>query len=320
MSRKVKENQDLCSCYDGKVQVWLEGNKNVIDRKPKKNKDGNLVEKKPNLMSVVKAVLLNQSRLKGVLYEDLAEAIRYIVSDIMGISPQTFYNIYDTNFLKKHKIYSAVTQLIDNAPDEIQAECCFNHKDILFRCLWKDFYDKNLAGSITSHDILYADNSKKDMFKSNIIRAGQVKNIVKKDKASKHGALVDEILFNAIAEEMFINSHLCNTYQDCFYVLGELSKKEEQNGGNDIAISRGYKSILDFFYLNLPCEIQERYGMEYLKARKESGLSPEPIIEISILTRLGRVEDLKQYGFLNVSNTSDYEEDIDDDMSYSMIV
>lgn len=301
-------NQDICSCYDGKIQKWLEKNKDVIVRKPKKDENGNFVEKKPNLMSVVKAVLFNQSRLKGIPHEDLSEAIRYIVVEIMDITPQTFYNIYDTNFLKKHKIYSAVTQLIDNAPDEIQAECCFNHKDILFRCLWKDFYDKNLAGSVTAHDILYADNSKKDMFKSNIVRAGQVKNIVKKDKAAKHGALVDEILFNAIAEEMFINSHLCSTYHDCFYVLGELSKKEEQNGGNDIAISRGYKSILDFFYLNLPCEMQEQYGLEYLEARKASGLTPEPVIEIAILTRLKELDKLKEYGFLDAGKANHEEE------------
>lgn len=286
-----EERAEIRSSYD-KIPMWLNANKDVIKRKPKKDAQGNMVEKSANLIPVLKTITMNQSRIKGTPYEQMVAALRYLVENVMEISPQTFYNKYDTVFLKQYKLYSAVMYLIDNAPGDIKKECYFNHKDILFRSLWPEFYEKNLAGSITAHDILYADNDTKDMFKSNIIRAGQVKNISKKDKGCSDGELVDEMLFEAIKQELFVDSKLCSTMKECFYVLGELSKKEEQNGGNEIAQSRGYRSILDFFYLNLPASIQEDKGLDFLEARKNAGLAPEPIMEVAILARLGEYDRL----------------------------
>lgn len=294
--RSEEEKSSIRSSYD-KIPAWLAENKGVIKRRPKKGADGTLVEKSANLIPVLKTVTMNQSRIKGTPYEQMVAALRYLVENVMEISPQTFYNKYDTVFLKQYKLYSAVMYLIDNAPDEIQKECCFNHKDILFRSLWPDFYEKNLAGNITAHDILYANNDTKDMFKSNIIRAGQVKNISKKDKGCRAGELVDEILFDAIQKELFVESKLCKNMKECFYVLGELSKEEEGNGGNEIARSRGYRSILDFFYLNLPAQIQEEKGLDFLEARKNAGLPSEPIMEIAILVKLGEYDRLaEEYG------------------------
>lgn len=302
-----KEIETVKSAY-ARIPVWVEENKNVIDRKQKVDEFGNKVDKKPSLFPCVKAMLFNQSKLKGQKYEDLCASVKYIVEEVMKISPATFYNTYDTNFMKKHKMYPGITSLIEMTPPEIQKECCFNHKDIVFRNVWPEFYEKNLANSVTPHDILYATNKKKDMFKSNIIRAGKVDTIIKKDKGTKFGDLVDEMLFDAIKAELFVESKLCSTIPEAFYVLGELSKpakKEEQNGGNDIAVSRGYKSILDFFYLNLPSEMQVNFGLEYLDARERVNLASEPVLEIAILAKLGEVDRLKDYGFLEIQ----YDED-----------
>lgn len=297
----ASEIEYVKSAYE-KIPVWVEEHKHIINRKQKLDKDGNKVDKKPSLFPCVKAVLFNQSKLKGQKYEDLCATIKYIVEDVMKISPATFYNTYDTAFMKQHKMYPGIMSLIDQTPPEIHKECYFNHKDIVFRNVWPDFYEKNIANSVTPHDILYATNKKKDMFKSNIIRAGKVDTIIKKDKGTKFGDLVDEMLFDAIQAELFVESRMCSTIPEAFYVLGELSKpskKEETNGGNDIAMSRGYKSILDFFYLNLPSAMQERFGVAYLDARKEAGLEQEPVLEIAILTRVGEIERLEEYGFLD---------------------
>lgn len=319
MSVKVEKNatkqeiETVKSAY-ARIPLWVTEHKDVIDRKQKVDKDGNKVDKKPSLFPCVKAMLFNQSKLKGQKYEDLCSSVKYIVEDVMKISPATFYNTYDTNFMKQYKMYPGIQSLIEQTPPEIQKECCFNHKDIVFRNVWPEFYDKNLANSVTPHDILYATNKKKDMFKSNIIKAGKVDTIVKKakeaefGKGTKFGDLVDEMLFDAIKAELFVESKLCSTIPEAFYVLGELSKpakKEEQNGGNDIAMSRGYKSILDFFYLNLPPEMQERFGIEYLDARERVNLESEPILEIAILAKLGEIEKLKSYGFLGVEYDDD---------------
>lgn len=302
-----KEIEDVKSAYE-RIPKWVENNKNVIDRKQKIDENGNKVDKKPSLFPCVKAMLFNQSKLKGQKYEDLCASVKYIVEDVMKISPATFYNTYDTNFMKQHKMYPGITNLIELTPPEIQKECCFNHKDIVFRNVWPDFYEKNLANSVTPHDILYATNKKKDMFKSNIMRAGKVDTIIKKDKGTKFGDLVDEMLFEAIDKELFSNSKICSSIPDAFYVLGEMSrpsKKDDQNGGNDIALSRGYKSILDFFYLNLPPDIQEANGLKYLETRKKVNLAPEPVLEIAILTRLKRFDMLKEYGFLDCEEEED---------------
>lgn len=302
-----REIEEVKSAY-ARIPLWVEENKNIINRKQKTDENGNKVDKKASLFPCVKSMLFNQSRLKGQKYEDLCASVRYIVEDVMKINPATFYNTYDTNFMKKHKMYPGILSLIAQTPPEIQKECCFNHKDIVFKNVWPEFYEKNLENSVTPHDILYATNKKKDMFKLNIIRAGKVDTIIKKDKGTKFGDLVDEMLFDAIQAELFVESKLCSTIPESFYVLGELSKpakKEEQNGGNDIAVSRGYKSLLDFFYLNLPTEMQERFGIEYLDARKQANLEPEPILEISILARLGETEKLKSYGFLGLQYDDD---------------
>lgn len=293
-----EEIEEAKSAYS-KIPKWLEENKNVINRKQKVGNDGKVEEKRPSLFPCVKAMLFNQSKLKGQQYEDLCASVRYIVEEVMRISPSTFYNTYDTKFMKEHKMYPGITSLIEQTPPEIQKECYFNHKDIVFRTVWPEFYEKNIANEITSRDIVYATNSKKDMFKSNILRAGQVKNIIKKDKGSKFGDLVDEMLFDAI-QEHFLVGGICSTIPEIFLLLGDISnpsnKNAEETGGNDIAISRGYKSILDFFYLNLPEQMQEIYGMPYLDIRKDCGLKAEPILEIAILTRLGRTEMLESYG------------------------
>lgn len=305
-----RELEEVKSAY-ARIPIWVEENKNIIPRKQKVDENGNKVDKKASLFPCVKAMLFNQSKLKGQKYEDLCASVRYIVEEVMKINPATFYNTYDTNFMKKHKMYPGIQSLIELTPPEIQKECCFNHKDIVFRNVWPEFYEKNLANSVTPHDILYATNKKKDMFKSNIMRAGKVDTIIKKDKGTKFGDLVDEMLFDAIQAELFVESKLCSTIPEAFYVLGELSKpakKEEQNGGNDIAMSRGYKSILDFFYLNLPAQMQERFGIEYLDARKQANLASEPILEIAILAKLNEVDRLKEYGFLGVSHNEEDED------------
>ena len=294
------EKYEIRSAYS-KIGPWLEENKGVINRKQKKGADGKMVDKKASLIPTVKAIIFQQSKIKGTPYEELSAAIRYIVEEVMGLTPSTFYNKYDTVFLKEFKIYPAVMNLIDNAPESVQIECCFNHKDILFKSLWPDFYEKNLAGSITAHDILFAENGKKDMFKSNIIRAGQVKNITSKDKGTKFGALVDEMLFDAITEDLYQNGTF-QSIKELFQALGALSvatKKDEMVGGNEIAISRGYKSILDFYYLNLPDSIQIAHARDFLNAREESGLAPEPMLEIMILAKLRDFDGLQKYGFLS---------------------
>lgn len=293
----VEERMESRSAYE-KIPQWLENNKDIIARKQKTNVDGEMVDKNPSLFPCIKATVFNQSKLKGHPYDNLCACVKYLVENVMNITPATFYNIYNTQFLKEYKLYSGIMHLIDEAPEEVQKECYFNHKDILFKSVWPEFYEKNIAGSITPYDILFANNEKKDMFKSCIIRAGQVKTISSKDKGTKYGAAVDEILFDAIKEQLFAVTGQCETIPDAFYVLGEYSKKKEENGGNDIAISRGYKSILDFFYLNLPEDFQVKYGLEYLDAREACGLSREPVLEIAILTRLGEVDRLRQYAFM----------------------
>lgn len=238
----------------------------------------------PNVMSVVKNIAMKKPVTSSSFEEKIA-AINHVVTKIMDITPVQFYAIWSTDFNKKYALYSTINAIAKEAPLEIKKECFFDTKMTFFRTVWPDVYEKYIKSNTKCVDIYYASGE----LKAGLIRAGSTDGIAKKKKTATYGNDVDEILMDAICDMLF---DVCGfeDVDDMFRFLGNNSKEYYEKKSNDkdyagiceIVESRGYTSLLDFYFLKCPEHFQKKYAADFLLHRRLSHIPREPLIEIAV--------------------------------------
>lgn len=256
------------------------------------NSDNN--EPTGKLISAVKNVIfenyqsdnLNVSGNKKTKnYTTLQSAVRYIVEEIMQLTPAEYDAIYSSKLNQKASIDHAIRKIIAAAPAEVQAEALFDGKQIVFAMCFPEYY-KEHHKKITAWDIFDAQGE----IKSGLSHAGKIKEIneiqskgatLKKNgsfsdqkerkRMYNHGEEVDKICYNAMKE---IFSLFKMTTRELFLILSQpKSSSFGKYGINQIIESRGcYPSTLDFYMWNSPVEYQLEHFDEYIKVRKEMHL------------------------------------------------
>lgn len=218
-------------------------------------------------------------------YTTLQGAVRYIVEEVMGLTPAEYDAIYSAKLNQKASIDHAIRKIISAAPAEVQADALFDGKQIVFAMCFPEYY-KEHHKKITAWDIFDATGETK----SGLIHAGKIKEIsetisegailkkngsfsVQKERkrAYNHGEEVDKICYNAMKE---IFSLFKMTTRELFLVLSQPKNSSfGKYGINQIIEARGcYPSTLDFYMWNSPVDYQLEHFDEYIQVRNEMHL------------------------------------------------
>lgn len=239
-------------------------------------------------------------------YSVLIDSIKYIVENIMGLTPEEYDAIYSTKLNQDVFIDHAIRKLVINAPSSISTEALFDAKKILFRLCWPDYYAEHYKKP-QAWDIFNASGE----IKSNLIRAGRIKEnsfdigdidesladdseledepvqnkngkfSVRKQERKRtynHGEEVDKLVYWSMNT---IFSLISISTEDLYTSLANIKDTPWSNYGfvQIIEARNCYETPLDFYFLNSSQNYQLEHVEEYMKAREEAGLEHYAILD-----------------------------------------
>ena len=250
-------------------------------------------------------------------YNNLARGVKFIVEEVMGLTPREYDAIYSNKLNYQAHIDYAIRKIVDGADISVNKKTLFVSKQTLFAIVWPEYYNKNY-GNPQPWQIFNAEGE----IKSGFIRAGKPRSDKdqeegvgreqlqngnfstkkKKKTATNHGDEVDKLLYWAMTNML---APVEITTKQLFRSLANPKKYGWNKHGfvQIIQARKCYPSVLDFYFLNSPKAFQEDHLYEYYDAREEEGLPKEPALEI-----LMRAYEYAQYGYQGGKNRNREEE------------
>lgn len=239
-------------------------------------------------------------------YELLKKAIKYVIEELMELTPAQYDAIYSTKLNQDSGLQHAIRKLIDGAPTSVTRETIFSAKKTIFKLLWPEYYEKHFpkptpmevfdakgdvkAGLLRAGRIKI-EKSKEELVGAEILKNGKFSTKTNKKKYGvtyNHGAEVDRIVYQSM-KSIFSIFEL--TTEELFYALAH--NKFKSFGCMKIIASRGcYYSPLDFYMFNAPKEWQLEHIDQFMKIRKEANLP-----KIEYLNRVYAAQVALRYGY-----------------------
>lgn len=221
-------------------------------------------------------------------------AVRYIVEEIMGLTPAEYDAIYSTALNRKCMLQNPVRRIISFAPRQAWKDALFDNKAVLFRMCWPEYYAEQFPQPNPMRVFHCTGN-----VRGNLIRAARIKEpeqaahecrILSNGKFSSvktgndpsvsggHGRDVDRIIYQAMRQILPLFEM---TTPELFLSLA----KPKQSGWSKYGFvkvieARGcYQTPLDFYMFNSPPQWQMARMDDYMKARRLTGLAPVNAID-----------------------------------------
>lgn len=196
--------------------------------------------------------------------DSLIKPYRYIVQNIMGLTPAEYDAIFSTALNQACGLSYAERIIVENAPESIKQRAMFNQKAIFFLCVFPEYWESTHP-DYKPGDVFFA----KGDIKASLIRASK-----------KNGKTVDKILYWSFSRVLPVFKF--NT-RDMFIVLAN-PVKAKFNHYPILNIYNKYRalcypSLLDFYFLNSPVEFQREHVEEYMEVREMTGLPQVPILD-----------------------------------------
>lgn len=196
--------------------------------------------------------------------DSLIKPYRYIVQNIMGLTPAEYDAIFSTALNQACGLSYAERIIVENAPESIKQRAMFNQKAIFFLCVFPEYWEATHP-DYKPGDVFFA----KGDIKASLIRASK-----------KNGKTVDKILYWSFSRVLPVFKF--NT-RDMFIVLAN-PVKAKFNHYPILNIYNKYRalcypSLLDFYFLNSPIEFQREHVDEYMEVREMTGLPQVPILD-----------------------------------------
>ncbi len=277
-----------------------------------KNESGEFGEMSIDLVRAVKRTIFGTSKSKSdnEPLQELVLTLRFIVEKICGLTPEEFDGIYSTKTNKKIHVENLTRKISEIVPDEVKEKCFFVQKRIIFAVAYPDYYEKKFD-TFKAEEIFYA----KGELKGSLVRAAKICNpdagidtsIQNNDGTFKkinirngvkktYGKFVDKIIFDAINEVLgnsqkddedelrddgFPKDDVYKKMEFLAYSKNWKDADKKECGCITIIKERGcYPEPIDFFFLNMPPEMQLEYVDDYMEIRKKAKIKPEPMLDM----------------------------------------
>ena len=235
----------------------------------------------PSVMALAKNIVLgNYTSQKNPLAIKIA-AIRYAVEKVMELDAEGMYSLWSTNFLKKTNLYAHVNSVIENAPEKIAEECFFDSKLTFFATVWPEEFEKIKEESYSSSSIFFGKGDKQKGVVKSLADAGDVSKVMR-GKECKYGASVDKIVMGIVEDVVYSSCDLNDVDEVLKFLSAFDTKRKSLKKHSEIAQvvkARGYTSLMDFYFLNLPGEVQKNNLFSYLYHREKAELPHEDCID-----------------------------------------
>lgn len=227
-------------------------------------------------------------------YDLLKAAVKWIVEEVMELTPEEYDCIWSNTLNTKACIDYAIRKLVNGADSKTNASTLFHQKKTLLKLVWPEHYAKHYSEPVP-WDIFDA----KGEVKSALIKAGKPKEFISATETEgreelsngkfssrkerkhnyNHGDEVDSLLYWAMSNVFqFIEIKTI----DLFSSLANPKSCGWNKYGfvQIIAARKCYPSPLDFYMLNSPQEYQLAHLEEYMTARQKAGLKPVPALDV----------------------------------------
>lgn len=280
--------------------------------------DNNLSQKREDAIRKAEAFRNNQtsganskviSAAKRLIFEDhqsdeldttktgrlsnVQAAVRYIVEEVMELTPLEYDAIYSTSLNQRVTLDHAIRKIINEAPSRVVTETLFDNKATLFKMCWPEYYEEHYSKP-TAMQIFNATGE----VKGNLVRAGRAKELPKEEESAKlldngkfssakkerkrtynHGEEVDKVVYWSMKSILPLFEMKTS---DLFLSLAKpRSAGWSRYGFVKIIEARGcYPSPLDFYMWNSPVEYQLDHIEEYMEAREKAGLPHVAALDI----------------------------------------
>lgn len=248
-------------------------------------------------LSLINKITTQQTSDEGITPNNInayIDAIKNIVENVLGLTPEEYDAVYNTAFNKKHGLEHILRNLAEAAPLSIVQKTLFDNKATIFALCWQDTYE-DIFPKYTAMSVFNA----KGEVKGNLIRAGVPRDISEdgsgqkvitktgkistaktetKKKKANHGVEVDKICYHAMEQILPIYNM---SLPDMFAVLANPKKTGFSNFGitKIIEARECYPSLLDFYMWNSPHDFQWEHFDDYIKAREDAHLPHLAIID-----------------------------------------
>jgi len=232
----------------------------------------------PNLMAVAKAIAMGRSNLAKTDPQLKIDAIKFLISDVLGITPEDFLSIWSVDNLKMYNLYACVMGIVEAAPTKLKVDCLFYPQYIFFASVWPERFESLIKPKLSEESIFYC----KDLIKGYLMKAGN-------PNGGKYGNEVDKLLLSSINNE--INQRHFANIDEKFEFLSEIRKKSNDDDKKSVGIidvikKRGYPSLLDFYFVKMSPSDQQEYYENYLFFREKAKLKREPLIDKVMIANL----------------------------------
>lgn len=223
---------------------------------------------------------------------NLQAAVKYIVEEVMELTPAEYDAIYSTALNQRTSLDHAIRKIVNYAPSSIHISANFDNKAILFKMCWPEYYEKHFVKP-TPMEIFNATGE----VKGNLIRAGRVKDVPINEEEAKilnngkfstakkerkrvynHGKEVDKVVYQSMKSILPLFEM---TTPELFLSLAKPRAAGWSKYGfvKVINARECYPTPLDFYMWNSSPEWQLEHIEEYMEARRKAKLEPIPAVE-----------------------------------------
>ena len=110
----------------------------------------------------------------------MQDAVKYLVEEVMELTPAEYDAIYSTNLNQKTTLHHAIRKIANSASPSILRETLFDSKKILFRTCWPEYYAEHYK-SPKAMDIFNCTGE----IKGSLIRASIIKEVQEESTETK---------------------------------------------------------------------------------------------------------------------------------------
>ena len=236
----------------------------------------------PSVMSMAKNIVTGGGASKKSPFLMRVESIKLVINKYMDITGEEFYSLWDVDLLKDYNLYTHINNVIDSAPTKIKEECYFNPKLIFFSVAYPEEMEKMKEDALSPRALFFGRSDKEKDVLSSLKKAGNI-DCLDRGKVCKNGNSVDKIVMSILKDTISEDGDISDV-DSALEFLSSFDCRKKKNGAESAAIktvvkSRGYSSLIDFYFLNLDSESQKKNFFSYLYFREKAEIEHEPCIE-----------------------------------------